>query len=450
LQQRSYVSDIEAAASIDLPWGDLDGKTIAISGASGQIGQVLLDLLAARARLGDHFNIIALRKQDLPPRGSDEAWPACLTQAANAPQPGASDIGVGSDASINGEVPAQKNDHGRVSPVAAFQNEPAAMAPSAGSITWIAADLADGQSAERLAANLPNIDYLIHGAALTHPRAYASAPIDTIETTILGSRTILDLAIRQPACRLLLLSTVDVYGADRSGRAHPWREDEAGFIDPLTLRSGYPQAKRLMESLGVAYAAQYRLDWSVVRLPRVFGPTIKLDDSKAASQFLLAGAGGAAIPLESSGEQRFSFLYSVDAALAVMTVLLRGADGQAYNAAHPAWDLRLGDLARLIAERSGEIAAARLIGSHQSGLSVRATAESLEQASPRRVKHRPPSPSTQTGQSPVEDARMDASRLISLGWFPRQTVMAAIDHTLMALAQRMVSDQVPMLAGRGA
>lgn len=196
-------------------------------------------------------------------------------------------------------------------------------------------------------------DYLIHGASNTHPKAYATDPIGTIMTNLAGTEQVLKHAVATQASRVLFLSTVEIYGENR-GDVEKFTEDYCGYIDCNTLRAGYPEGKRVSESLCQAYISKYDLDIVIPRLCRTFGPTMLLSDTKASSQFILNAAREEDIVLKSEGNQYFSYIYVGDAVSAILHLLLKGNKGEAYNVSSEPFDLRLKELAQQLADISGK------------------------------------------------------------------------------------------------
>ena len=76
-------------------------------------------------------------------------------------------------------------------------------------------------------------------------------------------------------------------------------------------------------------------------------------DSKALSQFIKNSINGQDIILKSEGNQFFSYCYTADAVSGILTIMLSGDQGQAYNVADSNSDITLKDLAQLIAKNSG-------------------------------------------------------------------------------------------------
>ena len=160
-----------------------------------------------------------------------------------------------------------------------------------------------------------DIDYILHAASNTHPRAYATDPIGTITTNVSGTYELLSYAAEHYCRRFLCFSSVEIYGENRKD-VDKFGESYLGYIDCNTVRAGYPESKRLSESLCNAFAAQKEQDFVIGRFSRVYGPTMGKDDSKAIAQFIRKAAAGEDIVLKSEGNQLYSYTYVVDAAVA--------------------------------------------------------------------------------------------------------------------------------------
>ena len=205
---------------------------------------------------------------------------------------------------------------------------------------------------ENINCPLDRIDYIMHFASNTHPKAYSTDPIGTITANILGTYKLLEFAAAHQAKRFLFASSVEIYGQNR-GDTEKFSEDYCGYIDSNTLRAGYPESKRAGEALCQAYIRQKGLDVVIPRLSRTYGPTLLPTDTKALSQFLQKGVAGEDIILKSEGTQFFSYNYVADTVSGILWCLLYGKCGEAYNVSDEASNITLRDLAQLIAEESG-------------------------------------------------------------------------------------------------
>lgn len=289
-----YIEDIESTAGLALDWGKLKDSSVLISGASGLIGTVIVDVIM-------HKNIYEGLNCKIYALGRN------LNKARER---------------FSGYL----NDS-RFTFTAHDVNAP-------------------------LPETFGQIDYVLHLASNTHPRDYASDPVGTILTNITGLNNLLAFSVSNHIKRFMFASSVEVYGENR-GDTEYFDEHYCGFIDIAKARSGYPEAKRCGETLCQSYAAQYGLDVVIPRLPRTYGATMQADDSKAAAQFIRKAVDGQDIVLKSEGTQFYSYGYAPDVVAGMFTVLFDGANGEAYNIADEASDITLRELAQIAADYSG-------------------------------------------------------------------------------------------------
>ncbi len=145
---------------------------------------------------------------------------------------------------------------------------------------------------------------------------------------------------------------MEIYGENRND-VDKFDEEYLGYINCNTTRAGYCESKRLGEALCNAFASQKGQDFVIGRFSRVYGPTMSPEDSKAIAQFIRKAAAGEDIVLKSEGNQLYSYTYAADAATAALCLLLEGKSGSAVNIADSASDIRLKDLASLLAKEAG-------------------------------------------------------------------------------------------------
>ncbi|MFR5411817.1 MAG: NAD-dependent epimerase/dehydratase family protein [Enterocloster bolteae] len=193
-----------------------------------------------------------------------------------------------------------------------------------------------------------DFDYIIHSASNTHPIAYSQDPIGTITANVLGTYNILEYMVNHPVRRFVFLSSVEIYGENR-GDVEKFSEEDCGYIDCNTVRAGYPEGKRVGESLCCAFEKQYGIDVVIPRLCRLYGPTMNWNDSKALSQFIKKAVYQENIVLKSEGNQQYSYLFVSDAVSAIFRIMLEGKKGQAYNVASEESDICLKNLAEKLA-----------------------------------------------------------------------------------------------------
>lgn len=175
------------------------------------------------------------------------------------------------------------------------------------------------------------VDFVIHCASNAAPKEYAIDPVGTMKTNFFGTFGLLEFAKEKNVQKFLYVSTIEVYGnTDNDGEI---TENGYGYIDAVNPRSCYPISKKACETASVCFAAQYGLPVSVGRLSYIFGAGMKKDDSKVVAILARAAAARQDLVLKSKGEQRRSYTYISDAVTGLLTVLLEGKSGQAYNIA---------------------------------------------------------------------------------------------------------------------
>lgn len=206
-------------------------------------------------------------------------------------------------------------------------------------------------SVEALPAVAGAVDYIVHGASQTASRAFVEQPVETIQTAVYGTDNLLRLARDKHSQGMVYLSSMEVYGHPQRG--HRLREEEIGALSPLDLRNSYPISKIQCESLCRAYAEEYGVPAMSLRLAQTFGPGVSEKDQRVFAQFGRCVKEKRDIILKTRGETERSYLYTADAAAAVLCVLLKGTPGMAYNAADEATYCSIAEMARRVAEMGG-------------------------------------------------------------------------------------------------
>ncbi len=337
-----YLEDLNYTSSLNLPWELMQNKSILISGATGLVGSFLVDVLMTKNEGSLQCRVYALGRNKQKAEKRFEKW---------------------KDSALLQFIPYDINR------------------------PFVRPDLG-------------KIDYVLHMASNTHPMQYATDPIGTITTNIIGVQNMLDFAVEHEAERFAFTSSNEIYGENR-GDVELFKEDYCGYIDSNTLRAGYPESKRCGEALCQAYKAQKGLNIVIPRPTRSYGPTMLMSDTKAISQFIKNGVNGENIVLKSTGTQYYSYAYVADTVSGLLTILLRGKNGEAYNIADEKSDIMLKELAEIIARIAGT-----------------------------KVVYELPDSVEASGYSKATKARLDGRKLMSLGWNPKYNISEGIRRTI--------------------
>ena len=189
-----YLEDVDYVVNLNLPWEKLNNRSIMISGATGLIGSMLVDVIMRKNNVGLNCTVYALGRSEERMR---KRFNYC------------------------------------------FEN------PLFRFIKY------DANRKLCLEEDV-TVDYILHLASNTHPMQYSTDPIGTITTNIIGVQNLLEFAVEHRTTRFAFASSNEIYGENR-GDVEKFDEKYCGYIDCNTMRAGYPESKRCGEALCQAY-----------------------------------------------------------------------------------------------------------------------------------------------------------------------------------------------------
>lgn len=256
--------------------------------------------------------------------------------------------------------------------------------------------------ATKAVTELISADYIIHGASNADPARISAEPVETILANIMGLNSLLTAADRDRLKRILYISSSEIYGVNES--FEPYREESLGYVDILNPRSSYPSSKRAAETLCIAYAEEYKVDALIVRPGHIYGPVIKLSDSRASAQFSLKAAKGEAIVMKSLGEQLRSYCHVLDCASAILAVLIKGENKNAYN-----------------------------ISAKQAVVTIRQMAEAFAKAGNVDIVFDVPSDAERKSYNVMPCSALNSEKLEALGWKAEFDMTKGAEHTVRFL-----------------
>ena len=239
--------------------------------------------------------------------------------------------------------------------------------------------------------NLPDItckiDHIIHGASQTASAAFVKNPVETIETAVTGTKNLLELAKNKQVDSFVYLSSMEAYGSPTE--EVPLSENAAACFDSMAVRSCYPESKRMCEALCAAYAAEYGVPAKAVRLAQTFGLGVSGEDVRVFADFARKALKGEDIVMLTKGDSCRMYLYTMDAAEAILTVLLRGQNGACYNAANKETYCSIKEMAELVSQ---------ILSDGKSKVTVQLNEENMKK------------------YPPAHKLMLDTAKLEGLGW----------------------------------
>jgi len=212
-----------------------------------------------------------------------------------------------------------------------YAASPEALAPAAGDprYAFLKADICDGAAmAQAFAAFRP--DAVMHLAAETHVDRSIDAPATFVQTNVVGTATLLDVATEhwrgldeagRARFRFLHVSTDEVFGSLGPEGAF----DEATPYDP---RSPYSASKASSDHLVRAWHHTYGLPVLVTNCSNNYGPY--QFPEKLVPLMILKALAGEPLPVYGRGDNVRDWLYVTDHAEALLRVVRAGRPGGTY------------------------------------------------------------------------------------------------------------------------
>lgn len=243
-----------------------------------------------------------------------------------------------------------------------------------------------------------SFDYIIHAASNASPNFFAEKPVEVMMSNLLGVKNLLDYGKSHGLKRFLYVSTGEVYG---EGDGRVFTEDYQGYVDINSPRSCYPSSKRATETLCAAYGKEYGIDFVIARPCHTYGPGFTEQDNRVYAQFIRNVLNGEDIIMKSTGSQMRSWLYVDDCVEGLITILRKGASGEAYNIADASSNISIRQLAEMIADIAG-----------------------------RQVIIDLPSDAEKAGYNPVTKSVFSTQKLEALGWKITGTMREKMEATI--------------------
>ncbi len=254
-----------------------------------------------------------------------------------------------------------------------------------------------GDVTQPLASDVP-FHFVIHAASNGSPNFFVNNPVEVMKSNLFGVTNLIEYGLGHGMKRFLYVSTGEVYGVNE---AVIMNESSYGYVDILNTRSCYPSSKRAAETLAMCYAGEYGANVVVARPCHTYGPHFTESDNRVYAQFIRNVLNGEDIVMKSEGTQYRSWCYVEDCVSALLYILLKGKNGEAYN-----------------------------IADKNSVVTIRELAETIAQIAGRKVVMQVPSDIEKKGITPIKRAVFDTAKLEALGWTINGTIEEKLKKTI--------------------
>lgn len=153
------------------------------------------------------------------------------------------------------------------------------------------------------------------------PRNFLENRIPTLLANSYAVKNLLDLAVKYQS-KFLQFSSSVVYGPRREDNIS-WKakESDFGLVDQLSTRSAYDEGKRFAETLVSNYRSIYEIDAKIIRIFRIYGPRMELNDDQMIPDFIISALDNKEIVINGEATFSSSFCYINDAVDAVTKIM---------------------------------------------------------------------------------------------------------------------------------
>ncbi len=196
------------------------------------------------------------------------------------------------------------------------------------------------------------VDYIFHMASATTSKFFVTYPAETLNIMYAGTKNMLELAREKKVEGMLYVSSMEVYGIANPELEYTTEED-LGYIDILNVRSSYSEGKRISECLCAAYAMEFGVPVKIARLAQTFGAGILEEDNRVYAQFAKSVICKKDIVLHTAGKSWGNYCYTSDVLSAMLVLLAKGSNGQAYNVTNEVNTTTIRDMAEMVIQKFG-------------------------------------------------------------------------------------------------
>lgn len=194
------------------------------------------------------------------------------------------------------------------------------------------------------------VDHIYHLAAAVGVRNVMDNPVETLETNVKGTETVLRLANRFKK-KVLVTSTSEVYGKHLD---HSLSEEDNRVMGSVKKRRwSYACSKTLDEFLALAYYDEKKLPVVIARLFNTVGPRQTGRYGMVLPNFVQCALLGKPIPVYGDGTQTRSFCHVKDV-VGALSVLMESpeAEGDIFNVGNDQ-EVTIKELALRVKEMTG-------------------------------------------------------------------------------------------------
>jgi UDP-glucuronate decarboxylase len=195
---------------------------------------------------------------------------------------------------------------------------------------------------------IDHISEIYHLASIASPPKYKKWPIETLDVNVIGTRNMLDLAVKHNA-KFLLTSTSEVYG---DPLVNPQHESYYGNVNTVGERSCYDESKRCAETYVYEYRRRHDGDFKICRIFNTYGPHMDLYDGRIVTNIIQAILYNDPVTIYGDGTQTRSLCY-IDDMVEGITRLMASSEIGPMNLGNPDTEMSLNELIEVFEQLVG-------------------------------------------------------------------------------------------------
>lgn len=166
------------------------------------------------------------------------------------------------------------------------------------------------------------VDYICNFAAESHVDRSIDSPSIFVNTNIVGTSVLLDMALKYSVKKYIQISTDEVYGT----------LDDTGLFtehSPICPSSPYSSSKASADLISLSYFKTYGLPVVITRCSNNYGPN--QHEEKLIPMIITNALNNKEIPVYGDGKNIRDWIYVIDHCRAIDLSLRKGRPGQVYN-----------------------------------------------------------------------------------------------------------------------
>lgn len=245
------------------------------------------------------------------------------------------------------------------------------------------------------------IDVVIHTAANTSSYDMKYKPVDVINSIVEGTRHVLEFIKHKRTQKFIYLSSMEVYGVTKL-KDGIIDENFTGNVDINSIRSSYPEGKRLAEVMVRAYAYQDGFTAIILRPTQTFGIGVDFNDKRVFAEFTREAILYNKITMLTQGRTIRSYVSTLDCVSAIIHAINMINTTDVYNVANIEATISIHELAELI----------------QRGLNNKTTIN-IENVDAEKM-----------GYAPVLEMKLSNSKLMETGWQPKYSIKDMVNQLI--------------------